>query len=310
MKSVTEFTDAAASSSTASFDYTEAFSRNLGLLTPAEQERLRRAHVAIAGLGGVGGVHAQALARVGIGSFSLADFDRFEVANMNRQVGATVDTLGRPKVDVMAESLVAINPEIRLRLFPAGIDERNVGDFLAGASAAIDGIDFFCMQARRLLFQKARRQGIPALTAAPAGFGATLHVFTPEGMSFDRYFDFRDTMGPPEQLLQFVLGLAPKRAHAAYFPATAVDLEARRAPSLAPGCYLAAALVATEVVNLILGRRPVKAAPYFFQFDPFVQIYKRGRLRRGNRGSLQRLKKWWVLRTNPELRRLIRPTGS
>jgi len=77
------------------FDYSEAFSRNIGLLSQTEQERVRGARVAIAGLGGVGGNHALALARIGFGSFSLADMDKFELANMNRQVGATIDTLGR-----------------------------------------------------------------------------------------------------------------------------------------------------------------------------------------------------------------------
>lgn len=291
--------------SVAGFAYTEAFSRNLGLLTPVEQERLRQSRVAVAGMGGVGGLHVQALARLGIGRFALADFDQFEIANLNRQVGATLETLGRPKVDVMAEMVRGINPTAEVRRFPDGIDAGNIDEFLEGATAAVDGVDFFNMDARRLLFRQARLRGVPALTAAPAGFGATLHVFMPTGMSFDEYCDFREGMGLPAQLLQFVLGLAPKRAHAAYFPPNAVDFAARRAPSVAPGCYLAAALVATEVVNLLLERRAVKAAPYFFQFDPLVQTYKVGRLRSGNRHPLQRLKKWWALRTNAELRRLV-----
>ena len=74
------------------FDYHEAFSRNIGLVTLEEQERLRRSHVAIAGMGGMGGVHLITLARAGIGSFAIADPDCFELANMNRQYGARVDT--------------------------------------------------------------------------------------------------------------------------------------------------------------------------------------------------------------------------
>ena len=85
------------------FDYDQAFARNLGWVTREEQARLRGKRVAIAGMGGVGGVHLLTLARLGVGSFSIADFDRFDWANFNRQVGATVDTVGRPKVDVLAE---------------------------------------------------------------------------------------------------------------------------------------------------------------------------------------------------------------
>ena len=67
------------------FSYDEAFSRNLGWVTEAEQARLRRTRVCIAGLGGVGGVYLLTLARLGIGAFSIADFDSFALANFNRQ---------------------------------------------------------------------------------------------------------------------------------------------------------------------------------------------------------------------------------
>ena len=264
------------------YDYDEAFSRNIGLLTEEEQARVRGARVAVGGLGGVGGNHVLALARIGFGSFSLADLDHFELANMNRQAGASVNTLGRSKVEVTADIVRAINPEADLRLFPNGITRENIGDFLDGAIAAVDGIDFFNMDARRLLFREARARGMHALTSAPVGFGATLHLFSPTGMSFDEYFDIHDDMSLPAQLIQFVLGLAPERAHRSYFPPGAVDLEKRRAPSLAPGCLLASVLVATAITNLVVKKRPPKVAPHFSQFDPLVQTYKTGYLRGGN----------------------------
>ena len=62
------------------YSYDEAFSRNLGWVTDAEQQRLRRSRVCIAGLGGVGGIYLLTLARLGIGAFSVADFDRFSLA--------------------------------------------------------------------------------------------------------------------------------------------------------------------------------------------------------------------------------------
>jgi sulfur-carrier protein adenylyltransferase/sulfurtransferase len=291
------------------FDYSEAFSRNVGLLSVREQQAIRDSRVAIAGLGGVGGNHALTLARIGFGSFSLADMDKFELANMNRQAGATIDTLGRPKVDVTADMIKAVNPTAELRLFPEGVTEENIDAFLEGSMAVIDGIDFFNMRARRLLFRAARERGIYALTAAPIGFGATLHVFSPTGMSFDKYFDIKDDTNPADQVLRFGLGLSPKLAHRKYFPPGIVDLERRRAPSLAPGCFLAAGLVATEIVNLVMKLYPPKVVPYFFQFDPLVQTYKTGYLRRGNRNPVQRAKRWWVLRKNPALRAAIQKSN-
>src|SRR5689334_23457905 len=103
------------------FTYSDAFDRNIGWVTEHEQQVLRGKRVAIAGLGGVGGAHLLTLTRLGIGAFHIADFDRFELHNFNRQVGATMESLDRPKVDVMAEMARAINPELDLRLFPDGI---------------------------------------------------------------------------------------------------------------------------------------------------------------------------------------------
>jgi len=80
------------------FNYHQAFSRNLGWVTEQEQDRLRKSRVAIAGLGGVGGFHLLTLARLGVGAFNLADFDTFDLANFNRQAGASLDTLGKSKL--------------------------------------------------------------------------------------------------------------------------------------------------------------------------------------------------------------------
>jgi molybdopterin/thiamine biosynthesis adenylyltransferase len=291
------------------FDYIEAFSRNIGLVSDAEQAKLRATTVAIAGLGGVGGAHVMALARLGVGRFTVADLDRFELANMNRQVGAITGTLGRSKVEVVAEMVTAINPTATIREFKSGIDIDNIDDFLDGAIVAVDGIDFFNIAARRLLFRRARARGVYALTSAPIGFSATLQVFSPTGMSYDEYFDLDDRLPIPEQILRFGLGLAPKMTQRAYFPPRRLDLRQGRAPFLGSACLLSAALVATEVANLVLKRRAPRVAPEYFQFDPLVQQYKRGQLRWGNRGPIQRLKRWWVLRTNPELRAAVHAPG-
>ena len=105
------------------FDYQQAFSRNLGWVTEAEQQRLRGSRVAIAGMGGVGGAHLLTLTRLGIGSFAIADMDNFETVNTNRQAGAFTSTYGRPKVDVMAEMALDINPELTIRRFDTGFNE-------------------------------------------------------------------------------------------------------------------------------------------------------------------------------------------
>ena len=183
---------AAASPPPASWSYEAAFCRNHGLISTPEQTTLRNTHVAIAGMGGVGGVHLLTLARLGIGKFTIADPDTFEVANFNRQCGATIRTLGKSKAEVMAAEAKAINPEAEIRVISDPIAEDNVTDFLAGTDLFLDGVDFFAIEARRLLFRTARELGLWGVTAGPIGFSTAWLNFDPCGMPFDRYFDIND----------------------------------------------------------------------------------------------------------------------
>jgi sulfur-carrier protein adenylyltransferase/sulfurtransferase len=153
------------------FSYSAAFARNIGWVTPEEQAVLRRKRVALAGMGGVGGSHLLTLARLGVGAFNIADFDVFDIANFNRQVGATVSSIGKPKVDVLAAMARDINPELDIRVFPRGVDAANLPDFLDGVDLYVDGLDFFAFAARQATFAACWNFGIPAITAAPLGMG-------------------------------------------------------------------------------------------------------------------------------------------
>ena len=278
------------------WNYTTAFSRNLGLITPSEQERLRRTCVAIAGMGGVGGVHLVTLARLGVGAFHLADLDRYEVANFNRQYGATVATLERPKVDVMTEIVKQINPDASVTCFPMGLTRENCRQFVHGTNLVLDGIDFFAIEARRILFQAAREENLYALTAGPLGFGSTLHIVSPSGMSFDEYFDLHDNMSPLDQLIAFAVGLAPRGLHLQYLDLAKVDLQAEVGPSSSIACQLSSALIGAESVSILLNRAVPRALPHYFHFDPYLHRYVKGRLRRGNRQLRQRFKRWYFKR--------------
>ena len=266
------------------FDYDEAFSRNIGWVTAAEQATLRRKRIAIAGLGGVGGIHLLTLARLGIGAFHLADFDRFDLANFNRQSGAMMSTLDRPKVDVLAAMAADIDPEIRMTTFPEGVDASNLDRFLEGVDVYVDGLDFFAFEARRATFAACARLGVPAVTAAPLGMGAAVLNFMPGGMTFEQYFQL-DGHSEDEQAIRFLLGLAPATLHRGYLvDASAVNLRERRGPSTGIACQICAGMAATEALKILLGRGHVRAAP----FDPY-----RGKLRRtwrpgGNKHPLQR----------------------
>lgn len=278
------------------WSYTEAFCRHRGLFTEQEQERLKCSRVAIAGLGGVGGIHLATLARLGIGAFHLADPDHFELPNFNRQYGACMHTIGRAKVEVMAEIAQTINPAVELRAFPEAVTAANVSEFLKGVDILVDGIDSFAINARRLVFREARRRGIWAVTAGPLGFSTAWLAFAPTGMSFDDYFDLHDSMSLLDQLVAFVVGIAPQATHRGYLNLSQMNPEARWGPSTALACHLASGVAAAQVLKVLLRRAPPQAAPWYYQFDPYEEVFRKAKLRWGNRHPWQRFKRWLVQR--------------
>jgi molybdopterin/thiamine biosynthesis adenylyltransferase len=272
--------------------YAEAFSRNLGWVADHEQETLRQKTAAIAGMGGVGGVHLLTLVRLGIGGFHIADFDSFDLANFNRQVGAAVSTIGLPKVEVLERQARDINPELRIRRFDQGLTAENVGAFLDGADVYVDGLDFFAFSARRLVFAECARRGIPAITVAPVGMGAALLVFMPGGMSFEEYFQW-EGQDEKEMALRFLVGLSPTGLHRPYMvDFSRVNMAERRTPSTIMGCQLAAGVAGTEALKILLRRGPVRAAPWAMQFDAYRHRIARTWRPGGNRNPIQRLILW------------------
>ena len=278
------------------FRYEQAFAANVGLLTSEEQARLRRATVAIPGLGGVGGAHLLTLARLGIERFTIADSDTYELRNVNRQVGATVYTLGQSKTAVMAEMARAINPNLSIRTFPDGIHAGNIDGFLSSCDVVVDGLDFFRIDVRRLLFQRARAHRLPVVTCGPMGFGAALLVFTPEGPSFDEFLAIDDRMSEVEQVARFAVGLAPAALHVPYLDRTSVSLKEHRGPSSVVAVNLCAGIAATEILNLLLQRRKPLAVPRYAQFDAYRRRYRTGTLWWGNRHPWQQIKLWYLRR--------------
>ena len=278
------------------FSAAEAFERNLGLISPEEQERLAKTTIAIAGCGGVGGVHAHTLARLGIGGFRLCDPDEFSLANFNRQIGATTETIGHAKAAVTERMIRAINPSARVDVLPEAIGEANAAVFLQGVDLVVDGIDFFSLPARRVLYRAARERGVHVLIAAPLGFSGTLQVFGPRGMSFDEYFDLHDGQDVYDQYVNFLIGLAPSALHAPYTDISTADPERGRGPSSIIGSQMAACLMGGEAIRILLGRGPSPLAPAYIQMDVYRRRCASGRLLGGMAGPLQRVKKWLVKR--------------
>ncbi|MHB8313620.1 MAG: ThiF family adenylyltransferase, partial [Candidatus Dormibacteria bacterium] len=271
------------------FVYAQAFSRNIGWVTREEQAYLRTRRVAIAGMGGVGGIHLLTLVRLGIGAFNIADLDVFELENFNRQAGAMLSTVGVSKVATLAKMALDINPELDLRTFPQGVRAENVADFLEGADLYVDGMDFFAFADRQAIFSTCHEKGIPQTTAGPMGMSAALLNFLPGGMSFEEYFRWGD-LPDEEKGMRFLLGLAPAHLQFKYLvDPSAVDLAKHRGPSTGMACQICAGMAATEALKILLKRGKVWAAPHGLQFDAYRNRFRRTWRPGGNRNPIQRL---------------------
>lgn len=258
------------------FSYEDAFDRNLGWFTQAEQQSLRSKTVAIAGMGGVGGVHLLTLARLGVANFRIADLDSFELPNFNRQIGATMATLGRPKVEVLAGMTRDINPQAGIESFAAGVTPGNLDAFLQGVDLFIDGFDFFVLDIRRKTFARCRELGIPAVTAAPVGMGVAFLYFSKDGMTFEDYFRF-EGKSELRQYINFLMGVSPSGMHSAYLvDPSRLDVARRKAPSTMIGVELCAAFTAAQSVKILLGRGEVKPAPFHYHFDSYLNKFEAG----------------------------------
>lgn len=273
------------------FNYENAFSRNIGWITKEEQSVIRKATIALGGLGGAGGENALTLARMGFENFHLSDFDEFEVHNFNRQAGAFMSTAGKPKCSVMAGMIRDINPNANIVEFPEGLNQDNIGAFFDDVDIYVDGIDFFAMNARRLVYQAAQDRGIPNLLAAPMGMGVSLICFTKDSMGFDEYYRFSESKTDEESFIKLLIGLSPALLHKNYLAdPSAANFKEQRGPSTPMAIKLCSGLLVSNVVKLILKRGKVVTAPRVLQFDAYRDKFVTSWCPFGNGGLMQRLK--------------------
>lgn len=149
-------------------------SERTGLLVGDEGiRRLSEASVILAGVGAVGGYALEGLVRAGIGRIRVVDADTFSGSNLNRQILATVDTVGRPKADVACERARSINPDIEIEPMRVLVDDTTVDDILSGDfDILVDAID--TVRCKISLLRRASEIGIPTFSS----MGAALHLDT------------------------------------------------------------------------------------------------------------------------------------
>lgn len=146
--------------------YTQRTARLIG---QDKVDLLGQKAVMVFGVGGVGSFAVEALGRAGIGKLILVDADVFDPSNLNRQLGATTQTIGRPKADVMKERLLTINPDIQVETHRMFYLPGDYPDFIAasGADYVVDAVD--TVSAKIDVITEANKAGIPVISSMGAG---------------------------------------------------------------------------------------------------------------------------------------------
>lgn len=149
-------------------DRAERFAREELLVGKEGIGKLASSHVAVFGIGGVGSFCAEALVRAGIGEITFVDSDAVQDSNSNRQLVALASTLGRAKVDVMAERALDINPDLKVHAIRAWFGSNNAQQMLSpGFDYVADAID--SVESKLELIRKCRESGIRIASSMGAG---------------------------------------------------------------------------------------------------------------------------------------------
>ena len=218
----------------------ERYARNLGPLTEQECLLLQKGRVFLAGCGGLGGYLLEHLLRVGVGTITVCDGDRFVPGNLNRQLLADAASLGRPKAECACERAALVNPQVTVKAVPTFLTAENADSLIAGHHLALDALD--SPSARRILARACRQAGIPLIHGAIQGWHAQAAVILPESDLMERLYP-ADAPAQPEQ------------------------------GNLSPTAGLCAAVQAGEAIRLLCGR-PSPLAGKLLWMDLLEQEYQ------------------------------------
>ena len=146
----------------------QKFIRTEMLIGKENLERLKESHVAVFGIGGVGSYTTEALTRAGIGQLTLIDADTVNESNINRQLIATVNTVGLKKVEVAKSRILEINPDAKVNVYPIFFDDETMGEIdFTGIDYIVDAID--SVKSKIALITLAKEKEIPIISSMGTG---------------------------------------------------------------------------------------------------------------------------------------------
>lgn len=256
-------------------NYEETFTRNKGYINDEQQRKLKESTVAVFGLGGIGGVICEVLARTGIGNFKLIDKDTFEHSNLNRQIFANHDSINAYKTAQTKTALLKINPELQISTYEM-VNESNIDAILENVSivmlALYDPIPVI------LISRKAKELGIPMVEGWALPY-ANVRVFTAETPSFEEVYHLpfaskKIADFTPDDETEISLKLYESISQAnkidRYYAKDRMKmLKTRNVPSFAPLVWLTSCFTSIEAVKVLLNVGEVSYAPKMTLYNPF-----------------------------------------
>ena len=205
--------------------------RNREAISLKEQLRLVKSRVAVIGAGGLGGQVILLLARMGIGTLVVVDYDVFDETNLNRQALSSMETLGKQKPEAAAATVSSINPGVKVIPCQVKLDSSNAPEILTGANVVVDALDN--VQDRFLLERTTKKLGIPLVHGALAGFEGQVMTIFPDDPGLKHLYRNEGAGGDKSKRPESILGV----------------------PTLTPA--LIATLEAMEVLKIILKREKI-----------------------------------------------------
>lgn len=245
------------------FSYARFTTRNIGFVTPEEQARLKAARVAVIGVGGMGGTAFATLVRAGIGTLTIADIDEFEISNLNRQIFAFVETVGRSKALSAADGARRINPEVALEVLGAEWLEQ-IDAIAARHPVIVNGMDDIA--AGIALYRAAARHGATVIDAYASVLPSVI-VVGPGDPRPEERLRFATVGRDPADLTSeernacflreiiWVMTHSSSADHVDLALAAEVAAGTRKRFSFAPMVTLTGAWMAQEAIQVLLGRR-------------------------------------------------------
>lgn len=162
------------------------FKRNIGLISLEQQEKLKQSKVLICGLGGMGGICAEALVRMGIENIVLVDKDKFEETNFNRQIHSNDNSKGFFKVKVLENEFLKINPNLNILAIAERVSTRNVNKILEGVDIVVNAMDD--MKSSLILERTSRKMGKTIVDAWITPF-ASVFVLDKDSPHWEDFLD-------------------------------------------------------------------------------------------------------------------------